>query len=111
MGLQKILIPPAGFVPSLILHKRAVCSQIHSHGLFADRTKRNQFTRNAHILLFGDHAAHGLLIIIGFLMARYGTLPQPKVPLGIEKPLLVKPGSLKTMVHICGQHKIILILY
>lgn len=41
--------------------------------------------------------------------AGQGTLKQPVISLGIEKPLFVKAGFLKPMIHVGGNHKLVFV--
>lgn len=59
----------------------------------------------------GAAIVNDAFVIIGLLVAGPGTLPQAVVALGIEQPLLVKSCLLETMIHIGGQHKIVLSLH
>ena len=111
MAVEKVLIPPGGGVPAFILHKGIIRPQIHGHGCAADWTAGYQFAGDFSILLFGHHLFDNGFVIIGLLVAGPGTLPQAVVALGIEQPLLVKSCLLETMIHIGGQHKIVLSLH
>ena len=98
-------------MPSLVLHKGIIRAQIHGHGGTAHRAAGHQFRRNFHLLLPGNHFFHRCFVVIGLLAAGPGTLKQPVISLGIEKPLFVKAGLLKLMIHVGGNHKIVLVFY
>ena len=73
------------------------------------RADGQKFGRDPHILLLFHHLPDCILVIKGFLSARLGALEQSVVALCIEKPLFVEARLLKTMIHIRGDNKIVLI--
>ena len=72
---------------------------------------RNQLCWNFHILLLGKHLPDFRLIVIGSVVAGFGTLPQAIVSLRVEQTAFVKAPTLELVVNVGGQHKIILVLH
>ena len=98
-------------MPPLVLDKGIVAAQIHRHRSATDRAVRHKLARYAHTLLLLDHLTHGFFVVVGFLAARLTALEQAVIALCVEKPLFVKARFLETVVHIGGQHEIVLSLY
>ena len=67
--------------------------------------------QDAQVLLGGNHAAHEFFVIPCFLTAGLAALEQAVVSLRVEESLLVKAGALETMVHVCGQHKVVAVAH
>ena len=109
-GPEEIFIPLRCPVPALVLNKPLVAAEIHRHGRSAYRTCRNAFRRNSHIPLRSCHAANGGLIVVGLIVTRFRTLPKSVIALGVKEPFFVKAGALKLVIHIGGQHEVILIV-
>ena len=108
---DEIGIPLSSGIPASVLHKGVVAAQVHSQWRSAHRAMGNQFCGNLHIPLPGDHLTNQQLIVIGAVVAGFGTLPQAIIALGVELPLFVKTRPLKLMIHIGGQHEIVLALH
>ncbi|WP_414601258.1 hypothetical protein, partial [Gemmiger sp.] len=87
---QEICIPVLGGIPAVILYKSGVTAQIHRQGGAANRATGNQVRGCFHFPLLFHHVTHGGLIIIGFVVARLGTLPQAVIYLGVEQTAFVK---------------------
>lgn len=111
MAAQELVIALGCSVPAFVLDKGVICSEVHAHGLAADRTLRHKFRRNTHILLSFKHRPDGLLVVIGLLVARLTALPETVVALCIEETVLVKSCLLKLVVNIGGENKIFLVLH
>lgn len=111
MAAEKILVPAGSGIPAVVLHKGHVTAQVHGHGRAADRAFGDQLGRNFPVLLPGRHLPHRFFVVVGFLVAGLGALPQAVVPLGVKQALFVKPGKLELVVHIGGEDEIILVLH
>src|SRR5699024_47085 len=115
--LYKLLISFCCPMPSFILHKGLVRTQIHRHRGSADWTAGHQFCRHFHfqhciilqkrhtiltdpVSLTLHHPADTVLILISLVMAGSGTLPQTIIPLSIKQPVLLKTSFLETMIHV-----------
>ena len=109
MAADKVLIAGGRFVSARILDKRIVSAEIHAQRCAAAGAIGNQFGRNAPVVLFAHHAAHGFFIVVGRMRAGDGALPQAVIPLGVKQTLLVKARSLETVIHIGGEDKVILV--
>ena len=105
--LEKILIPPGGGIPALVLHESVVTAQIHGHGPAAPGAAGDQFSGNTHVHLLCDHPADSGLVVIGGLMAGLNALPEAVIALSVEQPRLIKTSQLKLMVHVGGQNAVI----
>ena len=111
MPPNKVLIPLCSPVPALVLYKSIIAPKVHGHRRTADRASGNQRSWNFHILLLRYHPADRIFIVIGFVVAGSGALPQAVIALSVKKTLLIKAGELELMIHIGGEHKVILTLY
>ena len=111
MAAEKILVPAGSGVPAVVLYKGHVTAQVHGHGRAADRASGDELGGNLPILLPGHHLPHRFFVVVGFLVAGLGALPQAVVPLGVKQALFVKPGKLELVVHIGGDHEIILVFH
>ena len=107
---QEIGIPFRGSIPSPILHEGIVAPKVHGHGCATNRAARNQLGGDFRILLLGKHLPDFRLIVIGLVVAGLGTLPQTVISLGVEQTAFVKACPLELVIHIGGQHKIVLVL-
>ena len=103
------LIAPGGGVPALVLHEGVVRAQVHGHGPAADGAVGHQPGGHPHVPLLLQHPAHRLLVVVGLGMAGLGALPQAVVPLGVEDAALVKARPLELMVHVGGEHEVVLL--
>ena len=110
-AVNKILTPPCRRIPDFVLHKGIITSQIHCHRSATDRAFRYQFRRNFHICLMIYHCSNRFFIIISIIMARFCALPQALIALRVKQAAFVKARTLKLMVNIGCQHKIVLIFY
>ena len=63
-------------MPVLILNGGVVGAQVHRHGSAADRAARDKPRWNVETFLFRQYLFYDLLIVRGFRMARFGTLPK-----------------------------------
>ena len=127
MAVQKLAVPPGGFVPACVLHKTVIGPQVHGHGLATVRAAGNEFRGNAHLQrairfhqtsvrrnavpLRLHHLPHGFFVVKSFRTAGVTALEQPIVPLRIEQPLFDKAGLLEAVVHVGGEHKVVLVLH
>ena len=98
-------------VPALILHEGFVGPQVCRHRFPAARTFRDEFGGDPHIFLFVPHLPDNGFIVIGLWVAGDAALEQAVVALGVKQAVLVKAGFLKTVIHIGGEHKIILVFH
>ena len=85
MSADEIIIPACGGVPALVLDKGIITPQIHCHMRAANRAFGDQLRGYFHILLPRDHLAHYFLIVIGFVVAGFGALPQTVISLRVKK--------------------------
>ena len=111
MAAQKILVAIGGGVPTLVLDKRIVGAQIHRKRGPTVRAMGHKRSRNAQVLLGGDHMAYEIFVVPGLLTAGFAALEQAVVSLRVEEPLLVKARTLETMVHIRSQHKVVAVAH
>ena len=111
MTAQEILVAIGRSVPPLILHKRIVSAQVHRKRGATVRAMGHKRRRDTQVLLVGDHIAYELFVVPCLLAAGLAALEQAVVSLRVEESLLVKAGALETMVHVCGQHKVVAVAH
>ena len=124
---EEIRIGSARPVPAFIFHEGVVSTEIHRYVGSIVRMLRDQRRRNFHgntacrhfkdplRILYKPLGFHGLhhpgFIVNGLPVCRICALEQAVVALRIEEPLFVKACLLETVIHVGGDHEIILILY
>ena len=108
---QEVLITLGCLVPATVFNEGVITAQVHGHWRTANWAAWDQFGRNAHILLAGDHFTHGGLVVISFLVTRHAALPKSKVALSVEQALFVKTCFLEAVVNVSGDHKVIFFSY
>lgn len=69
MAVQEILIAMRCIIPSVILDKSVIDSEIGSHGFSAYRAMGDKLRRNPHAFLFIKHLPDDSLVVISLLMA------------------------------------------
>ena len=74
------------------------------------RTVRDERRRNSYVLLLCYHLFDYRFVINSFLTARRTALKQTVVALCVKQALFIKAGTLKLMIDISSQHKIILVI-
>ena len=111
MTAQEILVAIGRSVPPLVLDKRIVGAQVHRKRGATVRAMGHKRRRDTQVLLVGDHMAYELFVVPCLLAAGLAALEQAVVSLRIKEPLLVKAGALETMVHVCGQHKVVAVAH
>ena len=111
VAAQEFIITLRCSVPALVLYKCIIRSEVHAHGLSADRTLRNKFGGYTHIFLPLKHRPDRFLVVVGLLVARLTALPKPIVALRVEQAVLVKSCLLELVVNIGGQDKIVLVFH
>ena len=110
-GAQEVCIPPRRRVPAIVLDKPVVRTKIHSQGVAAVRTARDERRRNFHVLLLCDHLPDNRFIVPCLLTARLAALKQSVVALRVKQPLFVKSRLLKAVVNIRCDDKTVLVLH
>ena len=118
-------VPLGCRLPSRVLHKRIVhpqvgggpgpvgapgdqlCGQPQGEAPILGYLKDPLFIRQKPL---GRHGlAHPVLVVVGTLHPPVRALEQAVVPLGVEKPLLVKPRLLELVVHVGGDDEVLLL--
>ena len=82
-------------VPTFILDKLVVGTQIHGHRFPAVGTGRKKLGRDFHILLPCDHFSDHSFVLKGLLTARLTALKETVIALCVKQPLFVKARLLK----------------
>lgn len=127
MTADKRIIAFGGGIPSCVLDKGVVSSQVHRHRPAASWTAGDQFGGDAHAdrnaighlqpflrcakALGFHHLTDDFLVIISLMVTKRGALPQAIITLGVEEAALVKSSALKTVIHIGGEDEIVFIFY
>ena len=124
---HELLIPLRRSIPPGVLHESIVGPEIHAHGSAAPRASGHQFGGHGApdlcafrhrqfsfldaVPLTYYHFFHGLFVIIGPGKNLFSALKQTVIALRVEQSALIKACFLEAVIHIGGQHEIILILH
>ena len=114
-------------IPSGVLHEGIVGPEVHAHGSAALRAsghqfgghgapdlcalRHRQFSMLDAVTLTYYHLFHGLFVVVGSTMTGLAALEQAVIALRVEQSALVKACFLEAVIHIGGQHKIVLVLH
>lgn len=96
-------------MPAVILDKTVIAAQVCGQRAAAVRAMRDKLGRHTQVLLLAHHGTDEGFIVVGFLATGFAALEQPVVALGVKQAALVKACFLEAVVHVGGQHKIVLI--